>query len=113
LTGIRIIPKCREIWPGINKAIQILPRCVFDSVKCERLIEAMEQYHTKKSSVDGHITDVIVSNWACHSTDTFRMLAEALLNSMLKDFTSANRHSGQGNHREQRKHATAGKYKRR
>jgi hypothetical protein len=113
LKGIRIIPKCREIWPGINKAIQILPRCVFDSVRCERLVESLEQYHTKKSSVDGHITDVIVANWACHSADTFRMIAEALLNSMLKDFTSANRHSGHQDRQRERQHATAGKYKRR
>jgi len=83
LEGIRVIPQCRSVWPGINKAHEILPRVLFHSVKCARLVAALEQYHTRKSAVDGHVTDAIVNDWSTHDTDALRMLAETLLNGMV------------------------------
>ena len=85
LEGVRIIPRCREIWPGINKLHELLPRMVFHAEKCARLVAAAEQYHTRKSPVDGHLTDVIVQDWSTHDVDTLRMMAEAMLNGMTRE----------------------------
>jgi phage terminase large subunit len=87
LTNIRIIPKCREIWPGVNKLAEILPRCIFNKSKCAYLIESLENYR-RKIDADGSVTDRIHEDWACHSTDSMRMLAEAMLNNMLKNPTA-------------------------
>lgn len=83
LVGTIIIPKCREIWPGINKLHEILPRCSFHSENCAHLVEAMDQYSVKKSNVDGHLTDKIVEGWQCHAVDTARYLGEAIINGLL------------------------------
>jgi hypothetical protein len=48
LENIRIVPRCREIWPGINKANELFPRCVFHKDKCASLLESLECYHTKE-----------------------------------------------------------------
>lgn len=110
LTNTRIIKRCHSIWPGINKAHEILPRCVFHSVKCETLISALEQYAMKKSTVDGMITDVILKNWTEHSADSFRMLAQSMLDGMLKGHSEVIRQT-KPTHGQPRK-ASAGKYSR-
>lgn len=85
LTNIRIIPRCHEVWPGVNKLAEILPRCVFNETTCEYLIESLENYRTKEEkNAAGVFTNNIVQDWSCHSTDSLRMLAEAMLNNMLR-----------------------------
>lgn len=83
MTNIRIIPRCHEIWPGINKLAEIFPRLIFNKAKCGYLQESVENYR-RKIDKDGSVTDRIHEDWACHSTDSLRMLAEAMLNGMLK-----------------------------
>lgn len=83
LQNIRIIPQCRTIWPGIDKLREIFPRCIFHADKTAYLIESLENYR-RKMDKDGHVTDTIHSDWSCHSTDSMRMLAEAMLNHLIK-----------------------------
>lgn len=109
LENLRVIPRCHEIWPGINKLTEILPRMVFHATACEKLVESAEQYCVKKSTADGFLTNTIVQNWACHSVDTLRMLAEAMLNNMLKGHAEVIRDTRPAHLRQ--KKASAGRWK--
>ncbi len=112
LTNLRIIPRCREVWPGINKLAELFPRMVFNSETCGYLIESLESYRTKEDkSAEGSMTNRIVEDWSCHSTDSLRMLAEATLNGMLKGHAEVIRETRPDHHRQ--KKASAGRYTRR
>lgn len=110
LEGIRIVPRCREVWPGINKAAELLPRMVFHKDKCAKLLESLECYHTKEERTSGHQTSIPVHDWSSHDADAFRMLAEALLNGLLKGAGEVIRETRPGHLRQ--KKASAGRYSR-
>jgi hypothetical protein len=110
LEGIKIVPRCREIWAGINHAAELLPRMVFHKDKCAKLLESLECYHTKEERNSGHQTSVPVHDWASHDADAFRMLAEAMLNGLLKGQAEVVREFRPGHARQ--KTASAGSYKR-
>lgn len=111
LTGLRIIPRCREIWPGVNKLAEILPRMVFHKTNCAYLVESLENYRTKPDkSAEGAMTDRVVEDWSCHSTDSARMLAEAMLNNMLRGHSEVIRETRPDHHRQTK--ARAGRYSR-
>lgn len=111
LEGIRILPRCQEIWPGINKLAEILPRTVFNSTKTEYLVESLENYRTKPEKGEiGAMTDYVVEDWSCHSVDSMRMLAEAMLNGILKGHSEVIREHRP--HHQRQKTASAGRYRR-
>jgi hypothetical protein len=108
LENIRIIPQCRTIWPGVNKLAEIFPRLVFHKTTTPYLIESLENYR-RKIDKDGNVTDTIHQDWSCHSTDSMRMLAEAMLNGLLKGHAEVIRDHRPANQRQRK--ATAGRYK--
>jgi hypothetical protein len=110
LEGIRIVPRCREVWPGINKAAELLPRMVFHKDKCAKLLESLECYHTKEERTSGHQTSIPVHDWASHDADAFRMLAEAMLNGLCKGAGAVIREHRPAHLRQ--KKASAGRYSR-
>lgn len=110
LEGIRIVPRCREVWAGINHAAELLPRMVFHKTKCAKLLESLECYHTKEERTSGHQTSVPVHDWASHDADAFRMLAEAILNGMAKGQAEVIREFRPAHARQ--KTASAGRYQR-
>ena len=110
LEGIRIVPRCREVWPGINKAAELLPRMIFHKDKCAKLLESLECYHTKEERTSGHQTSIPVHDWASHDADAFRMLAEAMLNGLLKGHAEVIREFRPTQQRQRQ--ARAGKYSR-
>jgi hypothetical protein len=83
LENITVIPRCYSVWPGINKLVEIMPRCLFHKTNTEYLLESME-YYQRRIDREGSVTDAILENWACHSTDSMRMMAEAMMNGMVK-----------------------------
>jgi len=109
LTDIRIIPRCQTIWPGVNKLAELLPRCVFHATNCAYLVESLENYQ-RRLDKDGSVTDRILENWATHSTDSARMLGEAMLNGLLKGHDGVIRETRSPSQRQ--KTASAGRYKR-
>jgi hypothetical protein len=109
LQNVRCIPKCHTIWPGVNKLAELLPRCVFHKAKTSHLVESLENYQ-RKIDKDGNVTDRILENWACHGTDSMRMLAEAMMNNMLKGHSEVIRQT-KPTHGQPRR-ASAGKYSR-
>lgn len=111
LEGIVIVPRCREIWPGINKAAELLPRMVFHKTRCAKLLESLECYHTKEERTSGHLTSIPVHDWSSHDADAFRMFSEAMLNGLLKGQGEVARDTRAASQRQ--RVATSGGYKRR
>jgi hypothetical protein len=113
LTGIRVIPQCRSIWPGINQVGMMFNRFFIHKTKCEGLISSIEIYRTKTSNVDGHQTDLIVQDDSCHDCDPIRMLAEAIMNGMLQDYgNSIDKTHIRDSKRARQKVASSGRYRR-
>jgi hypothetical protein len=57
---------------------------VFHKDRTAKLLESLECYHTKEERTSGHQTSIPVHDWASHDADAFRMLAEAMLNGLVK-----------------------------
>ena len=50
LRNCKPVPRTHDIWVGINRLRQILPRFSFRIPACERLLEALSNYHTVRAS---------------------------------------------------------------
>lgn len=109
LENIRIIPRCQSIWPGVNKLAELFPRMVFHKGRCGYLLESLECYQ-RRIDKDGSVTDSILENWACHSADSMRMLAESMLNGLLKGHSEIIRQHKPESMRQRK--ASAGNYSR-
>lgn len=77
LKNTRLIPRTVDIWIGINRLRQLLPRFSFRTPATETGIMALENYHTKRESSGGIAQDLPVHDWSSHASDALRMLAEA------------------------------------
>jgi phage terminase large subunit len=83
LRNCKAVPRTHDIWIGINRLRQILPRFSFRIPACERLIEALSNYHTVRASSTGLALDEPVHDWASHFSDSCRVVAEAEAAGML------------------------------
>lgn len=83
---ILVVPRCRTEWPGINKGREMLDRAWIHAEKCSEWLEAMEAYHTAEHRSTGEQLNVLVDDWSAHDADWWRMLAEATMNGLLKDY---------------------------
>ena len=77
LTNVRVIPKA-SIEDGINAVRQILPRCYFDSERCDDGVEALIHYHAEYSDKNKVLNRQPVHDWSSHYADAFRMLAQSI-----------------------------------
>jgi len=77
-TNIRIIPRTKDIFVGINAAKDILPRSLFHKTHCATGLAALEAYHIKKS------TGLPEHDWSSHTADAFRYGAEAIQLGLIK-----------------------------
>jgi phage terminase large subunit len=78
-----VIPK-QSIEDGIEAVRNILPRCWFDSEKCENGIEALKQYHKEWDDTNKVFKDTPCHDWSSHGADAFRYLALSLKDSHRK-----------------------------
>lgn len=85
LHNIRVIPRCIEVWTGINKTRELMPRMLFHATRCGRLVDACDAYRMRPSSIDGHLTDVPVHDWSSHGCDALRQLGEGMAAGLIKD----------------------------
>jgi hypothetical protein len=77
--GVSLIAVQRvDLIPGIDAARNILNRCWFDSVKCEKGIRALENYKKEWNDRQGCWASQPLHNWASHGADAFRTLATGL-----------------------------------
>jgi hypothetical protein len=84
LVNSRIIPQTSDVWIGVNRLRQIMPRMSFRIPNCERGIEALSNYHTKRTSSGGIASDSPVHDWSSHCADAARMIAEAEMAGMIQ-----------------------------
>lgn len=64
-----------SVEDGINYARKMLDRCVFDSSKCERGIQCLENYRKEWNEKLGCWRDKPLHDWASDGADAFRYLA--------------------------------------
>ncbi len=68
------VPKAR-IQEGINAVKTIIPRCVWDTTKCERGFDALTSYTKAYDEKNRCFKKTPLHNWASHGADAFRTLA--------------------------------------
>ena len=83
LMNCKAVPQTYDIWIGINRLRQLLPRFTFRLPACERGLEALCNYHTVRTTSTGLAVDEPVHSWASHAADALRTLAEAEMVGML------------------------------
>ncbi len=91
LRNCKAVPRTHDIWIGINRLRQILPRFSFRIPACERLIEALSNYHTVRASSTGLALDEPVHDWASHFADSGKVIAEADAAGMLSSAGSTSK----------------------
>lgn len=74
MNNIRIIP-AQSVEDGINAGRLLIPRCWFDSDKCQRGIEALRQYRAEYDDKLQTLKNRPLHDWTSHAADAFRYLA--------------------------------------
>lgn len=81
LENCRVVPRTSDIWIGIGRLRQLIPRMVFRLPICEAALEALNNYHTKVDSV--RVQEVPVHDWSSHAADALRTFSEAEMAGMV------------------------------
>jgi phage terminase large subunit len=75
---------------GVNAARLFLRKCWFDSVRCAKGVDALQNYRWDYNTrLDEH-KSVPVHDWASHSADAFRYLAVSMKDERLKKWGAIN-----------------------
>jgi hypothetical protein len=83
LRNCKVVPRTHDIWVGINRLRQILPRFTFRIPACERGLEALCNYHTVRTTSTGLAVDEPVHDWSSHAASALKVIAEAEMAGML------------------------------
>ncbi len=67
LRNCKVVPRTHDIWFGINRLRQILPRFTFRIPACERGLEAVSNYRTVRTTSTGLAVDEPVHDWSSHA----------------------------------------------
>ena len=84
LPNCRAVPRTYDIWVGINRLRQMLPRFSFRIPQCERGLEALSNYHTIRETSTGIARDEPCHDWASHACDALRVISECDAANMLR-----------------------------
>lgn len=71
------VPRTADVWYGINHALELFPALAFRSPQCDEALEVLAIYRTKRVGEGALSTDEPVHDWASHTADAFRTMAEA------------------------------------
>jgi hypothetical protein len=91
LTNVHCVPRTHDVWVGINRLRQLLPRFTFRLPNCEAGIDALSAYHKQPETSSGLAVDKPVHDWSSHASDALRILAEAEMAGLLKTGNAAPR----------------------
>src|SRR4029450_3799220 len=83
LRNCKVVPRTHDIWIGINRLRQILPRFTFRIPACERGLEGLCNYPTGRTTSTGIAVDDPVHDWSSHAASALKVIAEAEAASML------------------------------
>lgn len=75
--GVRpkIVPRVEDKLDSIHEARMIFPRCIFDSTRCKRGIDALMNYQRKWDSKAMAYSKMPLHNWASNGSDAFQCFA--------------------------------------
>lgn len=71
------VPRTHSVWVGINHALQMFPALSFRSPQCDDGLAALSSYRTRTNTDGAIATDEPVHDWASHTADALRVMAEA------------------------------------
>jgi hypothetical protein len=83
LRNTRVVAQTLDVWVGINHLRGILPRFTFRVPECERGLDMLGAYHTKRETAGGTALDIPVHDSSSHYADGLRTLAEAEMAGMV------------------------------
>jgi hypothetical protein len=83
LRNCKVVPRTNDIWIGINRLRQILPRFTFRTPACEHGLEALSNYHAVRATSTGLAVDEPVHDWASHGSSALKVIAEAEMSGMV------------------------------
>ncbi|HEY0725862.1 MAG TPA: hypothetical protein VGD41_18080, partial [Pyrinomonadaceae bacterium] len=83
LTNLKAVPRTDDVWVGVNRLRQMLPRFSFRVPQCERGLEALCNYRTMRETSTGLARDEPVHDFSSHACDALRVVAEADMAHML------------------------------
>ena len=83
LKATRVVPRTLDIWVGVNHLRGILPRFTFRVPECERGLDMLAAYHTRRETAGGTALDIPVHDASSHYADALRVLGEAEMAGML------------------------------
>ena len=63
----RAVPRTHDIWVGINRLRQMLPRFSFRIPQCDRGLEALSNYHAVRETSTGIAHDEPCHDWSSHA----------------------------------------------
>jgi len=77
--GVRVstVPK-HSLWDGIAAVQALIPRCVFDNMKCQQGLDRMALYQRQYDEKKQIFREKPIHNWASHGADAFRTMAMGL-----------------------------------
>ena len=77
ITNITKVPRTNSLPDAIGAATVFMERCLFDAVKCQRLITDLRNYKRKINKATNTYLDDHKHDKASHSADAYRTLATA------------------------------------
>jgi hypothetical protein len=83
LHNCKVVPRTHDIWIGINRLRQLLPRFTFRIPACDDGLEALSNYHMVRTTSTGLAVDEPVHDCASHASSALKIIAEAEMAGML------------------------------
>lgn len=77
LQNLVVVPRTHSVWVGINHALELFPAVSFRSPHCDDGLAALSAYRTRTQGEGALQTDEPVHDWASHTADALRTMAEA------------------------------------
>lgn len=71
------VPRTHSVWVGINHALELFPALSFRSPACDDALTALSCYRNRVEGEGALSTNEPVHDWASHTADAFRTMAEA------------------------------------
>lgn len=72
--AFQVVPR-HSLEDGIEAGRNLIPRCWFDSERCERGLEALRSYRRDVIARTGELSTRPLHDWSSHAADAFRYLA--------------------------------------
>lgn len=76
--SIKVLPRTKDVWIGINKLRGLMPRIWVHKTKCKRGLDCLEAYRKKYNEKLGCYEQPL-HDWASNGADAARYIAESML----------------------------------